>query len=113
MLTKSQKMDLDALRKGPLRPGATSAEYHRIVFSKYFSRPVIVEVPLGELARPDNLGLMIHVKRHGYEIASLTGKEKFNAQGLEGKARLKGYTYYDALIATVTLPDHRFRIVEK
>ena len=65
---------------------------------------------MGELT--DNLVLaMAYLTRKGW-VEPITGKERFNAQGLEGKACIP-LAYGTALDMVGLLPRFRFRIVCK
>ena len=93
-----------------LRIDSTRAEYDAIV--KKYNQPVILEVPLGELV--DNLaGFAIVWKMRGWlnNIMPITGKERFNAQGLEGKVQVK-MTLYDALFISLQTTRDRLNIIK-
>ncbi len=73
-------------------------------------RPVVLELPLGELAR-GGLETMALVGRARPEPMGLTGKEGFRAQGLEGKVQIRK-PLFDALMNLRDIvPPHRGRIL--
>ena len=93
-----------------LRINSTLAEYSVIV--KKYNQPVILEVPLGELV--GNLaGFAMVWKMQGRlsDVMPITGKERFNAQGLEGKVRVK-MALYDALLVSTQTTKNRLNIIK-
>lgn len=75
----------------------------------WFNMPVLLEFPMGELFRdPVTTTLLTGMERP--EVMDLTGDEKFNAQGLEGKARVTRPLGM-ALMLLSKLPEYRGRII--
>lgn len=74
---------------------------------------VTLEFPLGEIARGDTTStiLAMMVRQKGAKPQPLTGKERFSAQGLEGKLSLE-LPRQVAETLKKQLPAHRSRIVE-
>lgn len=70
---------------------------------------VILEVPLGELAR-GGLQTMALIGRSSFRNVPLTGKENFDAQGLEGKVQIKK-DLFSAVMNLDILPHHRGRVL--
>jgi len=56
--------------------------------SKWYRQTVTLEVAAGELCK-DGLTTLALVGRSPYQSEPLTGKEQFNAQGLEGKVVIR------------------------
>jgi len=78
--------------------------------SAWYWRAVTLEFPLGELAK-DGLTTIALVGRNKYETVALTGKEGFNAQGLEGKVRVRKDLFMALMNLRDVLPARRGRIV--
>lgn len=77
---------LDALLEEPeFKIGAPTVKYDP---SKWYRQSVTLEVPTGELAK-DGLTAMALRGQSVPVITELTGKEQFNAQGLEGKVQIR------------------------
>jgi hypothetical protein len=55
----------------------------------WYWRPVVLEVPTGELAEDGMKTLALVGIGGNYETCALTGREGFAAQGLEGKVRIR------------------------
>ena len=78
----------------------------------WFRRQVILEFPLGELYRDGLLTLALT----GFdrpETLALTGKEGFNAQGLEGKVQVRKDLFLALMNLRDLLPEFRGRIITK
>ena len=78
----------------------------------WYRKEVILEFPAGELAR----GLLISIAlvgRRNYEVCNLTGSERFNAQGLEGKVRIKKELIGALFNMRDVLPPNRGRIITR
>lgn len=74
---------LDRISREPAyQPGA------RVSPPEWVHTPVVLEVPLGELAEGGLKTLALTGGRRP-EVVDLTGKEGFDAQGLEGKVRIQ------------------------
>lgn len=82
---------------------------HLLPQPAWFHEDAILEVPTGELAR-DGLTTMALVGRSRPEPAALTGDEGFNAQGLEGKVRIRK-PLLNALLNLDIIPRHRGRVI--
>ncbi|GEM_PF-2699374 len=78
----------------------------------WFYREAILEVPLGELAQ-GGLNTMALVGRSPYTTAPLTGKEGFNAQGLEGKALIRKPLFNALMNMRDLIGVHRGRIITR
>lgn len=85
--------------------GMSTAEY----FRQWFNRDCTLEFPLGELAR-DGLTALALVGMNRPEPQPLTGREGFDAQGLEGKIAVRK-PLCNALSNMDLLPINRARIV--
>ena len=79
---------------------------------EWYRTRVRLECPAGELAK-DGLTTMALVGRGEYRTESLTGKEGFNAQGLEGKVVIEKDLFSALMNLRDLLPDGRGRIVLK
>ena len=78
--------------------------------SKWYRREVILEFPTGEIAK-DMLTTMALLGRRDYETAVIDGSEQWNAQGLEGKIRVRKELLAALMNLRDILPEHRGRIV--
>ena len=76
---------LDALTNEAEFQCGSKVEYDA---SKWYRQTVTLEVAAGELCK-DGLTTMALVGRSPYVTEGLTGKEGFNAQGLEGKVVIR------------------------
>ena len=76
----------------------------------WYRREVILEVPLGELAK-DGLTTLALVGCGRPATAPLTGKEGFSAQGLEGKAVIMKDLFSALMNLRDLVPVHRGRIL--
>lgn len=114
-LTKEAEFQL-----GPTTYKPTGQEWYR--------QPVRLEMPMGELAKdglqtialvgrrrtcPGHLQFQPHMADAFFQIGSLTGKEGFNAQGLEGKVIIHKDLFTALLNLRDLIPVHRGRIVVK
>lgn len=100
----SALLDEPEFRIGPNGYKPTGDEWYR---SK-----VWLEFPTGELAK-DGLTTLALVGRANPEHAALTGDEGFNAQGLEGKVRIRKDLFGALMNLRDLLPQHRGRIVTR
>jgi len=99
---------LDAIAKEPcFQPGQQNAAR-----PEWVDRIVTLEFPLGELAK-DALTTLALVGSEKPEPMGLTGKEGFNAQGLEGKVQIKKPLFNAAMNLRLVLPVHRGRILTR
>lgn len=97
---------LDAISAEPyFQPGPQTAPR-----PKWVDKVVVLEFPLGELAKDGLTTLALVGMGKNYETAGLTGKEGFNAQGLEGKVRVRK-PLFNALMNMDLLPRGRGRIL--
>lgn len=78
--------------------------------ASWYRQEVILEVPTGELTR-DGLTTLALLGKRTYESARLTGKEGFDAQGLEGKVRIRKDLFGALMNLRDIIPLHRGRIV--
>ena len=75
------------------------------------SELVTLEFPLGELTNPRISGFLWAWKMQGkLKTRAIEPGDKFSAQGLEGKARIRHITLTSALLAYRELPAHRRHI---
>lgn len=79
-------------------------------WSEWFDKPCTLEFPLGEIAQSD-LHVIALVGRGPTDPVPLTGKEGFNAQGLEGKLQIVKPLINALFNLRDILPEHRGRIV--
>lgn len=70
---------------------------------------VRLEMPLGEIAT-SMMGLLLQPYKDRIKIDSLTGKEGFNAQGLEGKCFID-LTFGQAIVLMKLVNEYRGRIL--
>ena len=77
----------------------------------WMMKEVTLEFPTGEIAR-DWLTTMALIGREKPEPVAITGKERFNAQGLEGKIQVRK-PLINALANTDLMDPWRWRIVTK
>jgi len=77
----------------------------------WINRSVILEFPMGEIAK-GGLHTMGLIGKSKPKVIPLTGKEGFDAQGLEGKIQTRK-RLKDAIIALRALPVHRGRILTR
>jgi hypothetical protein len=77
----------------------------------WYWRPVVLEVPAGELCK-DGLTTLALVGRSEYETVALTGREGFAAQGLEGKVRIHKPLFNALMNLRDLIQVHRGRIVK-
>jgi len=87
---------------GPLTIRPTGKEWYR--------QQVYLEFPLGELAK-DGLSCLALCGTRQPEVAPITDRDKFNAQGLEGKARVRMDLFGALMKLRDILPLHRGQIV--
>lgn len=78
----------------------------------WYWKEVILEFPLGEMMSEQTLTLALVGKGGTYEIMDLTGKEGFDAQGLEGKVQVRK-PLWNAVINLNLLPVNRGRVITK
>lgn len=78
----------------------------------WIDTPVTLEFPTGELCRDALRTLALIGSGRDYELAELDGSERFNAQGLEGKVRVRK-SLLAALLNLDLLPEYRARIVTR
>ena len=101
---------LDAICNEPeFQCGNKDAKYDP---SKWYRQTVTLEVPTGELAK-DGLTTMALKGRNDYNLADLTGKEGFNAQGLEGKVQIRKELFGALMNMRDLIAPHRGRIVTR
>lgn len=80
--------------------------------SKWYRQTVTLEVPTGELAK-DGVTTMA-LKGHSVPvIVELTGKEGFNAQGLEGKVQIRKELFSALMNMRDLIAPYRGRIVTR
>jgi hypothetical protein len=79
---------------------------------EWFHAPVILEFPLGELAK-DWLTTMALAGMRPPDPLPLTGKERFNAQGLEGKIQVRKPLINALFNLRDLLPEYRGRILTR
>lgn len=104
---KNMGSHLKRLEKEPcLQPGSTVSEPP----DAWFRKKVILEFPLGELAH-DGLTTLALVGRERPDPVDLTGKEGFDAQGLEGKVQIETDLFCALMKLRDILPPYRGRIV--
>lgn len=80
------------------------------VHDGWWTQPVTLEVPTGELAK-DGLTTLAIVGRTEPEYAELSGEEGFKAHGLEGKARIRKPLFNALMNLRDLIPEYRGRIV--
>ena len=98
---------LVALQAEPWSQCGSKAPYEH---EAWYWEPCYLEVPTGELAK-DGLTTMALVGRGVPEHCSLTGKEGFVAQGLEGKVRIRKPLFNALMNLRDIVPEYRGRIV--
>ncbi len=82
------------------------------VWSEYTERKARLEFPLGEVMNPKISGYVWAWKmRNILQTKAITEKDKFKAQGLEGKISVQ-IPLLSALLAWRELPEHRRQIIE-
>jgi hypothetical protein len=97
---------LDAISAEPsFQPGK-----HMLPRPAWLSQEVVLEFPLGELAR-DGLTTMALVGFNRPQQMDLTGREGFDAQGLEGKIQIRKPLFNALMNLRDILPPHRGRIL--
>lgn len=77
----------------------------------WYWMPVILEVATGELAEDGMKTLALVGIRNSYQSEPLTGKEGFNAQGLEGKICVRKPLFNALMNMRDLIPKGRGRIV--
>ena len=87
--------------------GSTSSEPKRA----WWRRLVLLEFPCGEIAETA-LKTIALIGASPYRLMRLTGKERFSAQGLEGKVQVQK-PLFSALMNLDLLPQFRGRILTK
>lgn len=98
---------LDALLEEPEFKIGSSAKYDP---AKWYRQTVTLEVPTGELAK-DGLTTMA-LRGHSVPvIVELSGKEGFNAQGLEGKVQIRKELFSALMNMRDLIAPYRGRIV--
>lgn len=79
---------------------------------KYTGRKALFEFPLGEMMNPKVGGYIgVWGLRNMIQTKPITEKDRFKAQGLEGKASVP-MTLLVALFAWGEFPEHRRQIIE-
>ena len=78
----------------------------------WYWQEAILEFPLGEMMKDQMLTLALIGKGGTYEILDLTGKEGFDAQGLEGKVQVRK-SLWNAVMNLDLLPVNRGRVITK
>jgi len=97
---------LDAIaREEYFQPGST-----KVPRPEWVNQEVILEVPLGELTRGCLETLALAGTRQ-VELLPLKGDERFDAQGLEGKARVRKDLFMALMNLRDILPAYRGRII--
>lgn len=119
VLLKINDADALALLEEVRRAASQGGERWAIVHKHHTRIKYRLEFPTGELAQvnPDLQGAFFAAKALGQAEIGLpiTGKEHFDAQGLEGKCYLEGYGT-QLLVVYDTLPQRRriiYRVTEK
>ena len=92
-----------------MQPGPNAARAER---PAWIDAPVTLEFPTGELCRNAVLALALVGPARDYELTDLDGSERFNAQGLEGKVRVRK-PLLAALLNLNLLPEHRGRVLTR
>ena len=100
---------LDALLNEPEFKIGCQAEYDA---SKWYRQTVTLEVATGELTK-DGLTTMALVGCSPYTTENLTGKEQFNAQGLEGKVAIRKELFGALINMRDLIAPYRGRIVTR
>jgi hypothetical protein len=77
----------------------------------WIDQEVVLEVPTGELAKDWLTSMAILGRRDTPQPVGLTGKENFNAQGLEGKVQIKKDLFSALMNLRDVIPEHRGRIL--
>jgi len=103
---KNRDAWLDRLRAEPFFQIGNKTPYDP---GAWYNQTVVLEVPTGELAR-DGLTTIALIGRSPHETAPLTGKEGFNAQGLEEKVVIHK-PLVNALLNLDIIPEKRGRVV--
>jgi hypothetical protein len=98
------------LRKLEAEPEFQCGVSYRPTGKEWYRETVSLEFPLGELAK-DGLTTLALVGTRTPEHGPLTGKEGFNAQGLEGKASVRKDLFSALMNMRDILPAQRGRIV--
>jgi len=81
-------------------------------FNKYSQRKALIEFPLGELFNPNIRGYLWAWQMAGkIQTKPITEKDRFKAQGLEGKASIP-VDMVTALLVWRELPEYRRQIIE-
>jgi hypothetical protein len=105
LFNKDIRLAIEEFRAETLKPGYVSTG------SVQFDKNCYLHIPLGELTNDAIAGFLIAWKMRGAIVTSgIDGWERFNAQGLEGKAIVKTHLT-SALIACIDIPDNRAVIV--
>jgi len=93
---------------------AAAAEFHNNVPAEdsWVYQEVVLEFPMGEIAESP-LKTMSLIGAYDYDITDLTGREQFNAQGLEGKIAVKMPLFNALMNLKNFLPQYRGRIIMK
>jgi len=110
---KNMKPVLDAIAKEPFFQIGSNVEH---TGQEWFHQEVTLEFPLGEIAKDGltTMALVGRAREEGrMETCSLTGKEGFAAQGLEGKVRIRKDLFGALMNMRDTLPEFRGRIVTR
>ena len=98
---------LTALCNEPEFKIGSKAEYDP---SKWYRQTVTLEVATGELAGLQSFAL---IGRSSYETLPLTGKEGFDAQGLEGKVAIRKELFSALMNMRDLISRYRGRIVTR
>lgn len=99
---------LDAIsREAEYQPGYKGP----IKKKAWYRKKVMLEFPIGELAKGFLQSLALLGPDPSYEIKKLTGKEGFIAQGLEGKVVVEKDLVSAMLKMKMVLPEHRGRVL--
>ena len=106
MFTKAQKRDLDEMGQYA-QPGS---DYPDNLPARFHERTKL-EFPTGELARGDLVSfcLAVRCEKRGYRHEPIERRDRFNAQGLEGKIVVED-EYYSLLTLALSLTPYRFQI---
>jgi hypothetical protein len=108
---------IDHKNIGPLLAAVSAEPYFQCGVSVLYNpdawywRPVILEVPTGELAEDGMKTLALVGVGGNYETCALTGREGFAAQGLEGKVRIRKPLFNALMNLRDLIMAHRGRIV--